>query len=61
MPLGPKRLKGSQIRMIEEWIAAGAYAAGFVAPLFPPEDLANARWDDIEARAARCIRAVNSP
>lgn len=41
-----------------EWIAAGAYAGGFVAPLFPPDDLAKGRWYDIEARAARCIKAI---
>lgn len=41
-----------------EWIAAGAYAGGFVAPLFPPDDLAEGRWDEIEARAARCIKAI---
>ena len=41
-----------------EWLAAGAFAAGFVAPLFPADDLAEGRWDEIEARAARCIAAV---
>lgn len=41
-----------------EWIAAGAYAGGFVAPLFPPKDIAAGRWHDIEARAARCISAI---
>lgn len=33
------------------WIDAGAFAAGFVAPLFDPVDLAERRWDAIEARA----------
>ena len=41
-----------------EWLAAGAFATGFVAPLFPADDLAEGRWDEIEARAARCIAAV---
>ena len=41
-----------------DWIAAGAFAAGFVAPLFPADDLAQGRWDEIEARAARCVAAV---
>ena len=43
-----------------DWINAGCHACGFVAPLFVPEDIANARWDAIEARAARCIEAVRS-
>jgi Entner-Doudoroff aldolase len=41
-----------------EWIAAGAFAAGFVAPLFVPEDIAAGRWDRIEARAHQCLTAV---
>jgi 2-dehydro-3-deoxyphosphogluconate aldolase/(4S)-4-hydroxy-2-oxoglutarate aldolase len=41
-----------------EWIAAGAFAAGFVATLFTPGDLAAGRWDEIEARARRCLSAV---
>ena len=41
-----------------DWLAAGAYAAGFVAPLFPADDLAAGRWDVIEERASRCISAV---
>lgn len=41
-----------------EWMAAGVFGAGFVAPLFPPDDLANSRWEAIEARAGRCIKAV---
>ncbi|MGA9573326.1 MAG: hypothetical protein WBS20_05200 [Lysobacterales bacterium] len=42
------------------WFAAGAYAAGFVAPLFVPADIAAGRWDAIEERAAQCIAAVNA-
>ena len=41
-----------------DWIAAGAFAAGFVAPLFPADDLAQGRWEEIEARAARCVAAL---
>lgn len=41
-----------------EWMAAGVFGVGFVAPLFPADDLAAGRWDAIEARAARCIAAV---
>lgn len=43
-----------------DWIRAGCFAAGFVAPLFVPEDIAESRWDVIEARAARCIAAVRN-
>ena len=43
-----------------DWIRAGCFAAGFVAPLFVADDIANNRWDEIEARAARCIAAVQS-
>lgn len=41
-----------------DWIAAGAFAAGFVAPLFPPADIAAGRWDAIEERARQCLAAV---
>jgi len=43
-----------------EWIAAGAFAAGFVAPLFVPGDIAAERWDVIEERAAQCLAAAQS-
>jgi len=35
-----------------DWLAAGAYAVGFVAPLFRPEDLAAGAYDRIAERAA---------
>ena len=41
-----------------EWIAAGAFAVGFVAPLFAPDDIAQDRWDAIEQRAKKCLKAV---
>jgi 2-dehydro-3-deoxyphosphogluconate aldolase/(4S)-4-hydroxy-2-oxoglutarate aldolase len=41
-----------------DWIAAGAFAAGFVAPLFAPADMAAGRWDAIEERARKCLSAV---
>ena len=44
-----------------EWLAAGAYGVGFVAPLFPADDIEKARWGAIEDRAARCMAAVRSP
>ena len=43
-----------------DWIAAGAFAVGFVATLFEPADLAADRWDAIEDRARRCLAAARS-
>jgi Entner-Doudoroff aldolase len=43
-----------------DWIAAGAFAVGFVATLFEPSDVAAARWDDIEERARRCLAAARA-
>jgi len=43
-----------------EWIAAGAFAVGYVAPLFAPADIAAGRWDAIEERARQCLAAVSS-
>lgn len=43
-----------------DWIAAGAFAVGFVAALFDPADLAAARWDAIEDRARRCLAAAHA-
>jgi Entner-Doudoroff aldolase len=41
-----------------QWIAAGAFAAGFVAPLFVAADIAAGRWDAIEERARQCLTAA---
>lgn len=41
-----------------EWIAAGAFAVGFVGTLFHPADIAAGCWDAIEARAGRCLQAA---
>ncbi len=41
-----------------EWLRAGSWAVGFVAPLFVPADLAAGRWDAIEERARACVEAV---
>jgi 2-dehydro-3-deoxyphosphogluconate aldolase/(4S)-4-hydroxy-2-oxoglutarate aldolase len=41
-----------------EWLAAGVYAAGFVAPLFVPADIDAGRWDAIEQRARDCVAAM---
>jgi Entner-Doudoroff aldolase len=43
-----------------EWIAAGAFAVGFVASLFEPADIEAERWDIIEDRARRCLAAARS-
>jgi 2-dehydro-3-deoxyphosphogluconate aldolase/(4S)-4-hydroxy-2-oxoglutarate aldolase len=43
-----------------EWIAAGAFAVGFVATLFDPADMAAENWDAIEARARRCLAAARA-
>ncbi len=44
-----------------DWIAAGAFAAGFVAPLFVAAEIASANWDAVEARARECLGAVQEP
>jgi Entner-Doudoroff aldolase len=41
-----------------DWIGAGAFAVGFVATLFDPADIAADRWDALEERARRCLRAA---
>ena len=43
-----------------DWIAAGAFAAGFVAPLFVASDIAAGNWDAIEERARKCIASAQS-
>ncbi len=43
-----------------DWIAAGVFAVGFVAPLFPAEEIEAGRWDAIEERARKCISAVGT-
>jgi 2-dehydro-3-deoxyphosphogluconate aldolase/(4S)-4-hydroxy-2-oxoglutarate aldolase len=43
-----------------EWIRAGAFGVGFVAPLFEPGFIANSDWDALEQRAAQCLEAVSN-
>jgi Entner-Doudoroff aldolase len=43
-----------------EWIAAGAFAVGFVATLFESADIAAGNWDAIEDRARRCLAAART-
>lgn len=42
-----------------DFLEAGAWAIGFVAPLFAPEDMAEGRFDRIEERARRLLGAVD--
>lgn len=42
---------GIDVDTMDDWFAAGAWAGGFVASLFTPEDMAARNWDAIEARA----------
>lgn len=41
-----------------EWLGAGAFAVGFVSPLFDAADIRSGNWDAIEARARRCLAAA---
>ena len=43
-----------------EYLAAGAFAVGFVAPLFDPDDVAAGRFDRIEQRARTLLNAVQA-
>jgi len=45
---------------VGDWIAAGAFAVGFVASLFEPADIAAERWEAIEQRARRCLAATRA-
>jgi len=40
------------------WLEAGAFAVGFVAPLFAPELLAARDWPAVESRARTLLAAV---
>jgi len=42
------------------YLQAGAFAVGFVAPLFDPHDVAAGRFDRIEQRARTLLEAVQS-
>lgn len=47
---------------MEHWLAAGAWATGFVASLFGPSELAASRWDLIESKARAIVeRAASLP
>jgi len=40
------------------WLKAGAFAVGFVAPLFDLKFIAESDWDAIEGRATECTNAT---
>jgi 2-dehydro-3-deoxyphosphogluconate aldolase/(4S)-4-hydroxy-2-oxoglutarate aldolase len=42
-----------------DWLAAGAHAIGFVAPLFDPALIADRDFDGIESRARRLLAALD--
>ncbi|MCH9650398.1 MAG: bifunctional 4-hydroxy-2-oxoglutarate aldolase/2-dehydro-3-deoxy-phosphogluconate aldolase [Deltaproteobacteria bacterium] len=44
-----------------EWLEAGAFALGFVATLFSPQDLQRRNFDAIEERARRILARVGEP
>lgn len=49
---------GVDINNAADWIKAGAYAVGFVAPLFDPVMIAQSDWEGIEQRARACHTSV---
>lgn len=44
-----------------DWLAAGAHAIGFVAPLFDPALIAARDFDALEERARRLLSALDRP
>lgn len=50
---------GITLDNVGDWLDAGAYALGFVAPLFPAGLLAEKRFDMIESRAQELLRRVH--
>ena len=51
---------GVDLHNAADFLAAGAYAIGFVAPLFCPEDVEAKRWDVIEERARQMLAVCKS-
>ena len=49
---------GIDLDNAEEWLAAGAWALGFVASLFQPDDLRLGRFERIEQRARQILERV---
>ena len=48
---------GVDLHNVADFLAAGAHAIGFVAPLFDAEDVEARRWDSIEQRARQLLSA----
>ncbi len=42
-----------------QWLGAGAFAIGFVAPLFDPALIADRRYDELEQRARRLLASLD--
>lgn len=51
---------GVTLENAAEWLAAGAWAVGFVSSLFDPADLAESRFDRVEDRAWAMCAAVRA-
>lgn len=51
---------GVDAENLGEWLAAGAWAAGFVATLFDPADLAAGRWERVEANARKILERARA-
>jgi len=45
----------------DDYIEAGAFAVGFVRSLFSPQEMAENRFDWVEARARAILAAINGP
>jgi 2-dehydro-3-deoxyphosphogluconate aldolase/(4S)-4-hydroxy-2-oxoglutarate aldolase len=45
---------------LADWLAAGAWAAGFTAPLFDRDELAAGRWDAVTERARTILAAARA-
>jgi 2-dehydro-3-deoxyphosphogluconate aldolase/(4S)-4-hydroxy-2-oxoglutarate aldolase len=45
---------------IADWLRAGAWGVGLVAPLFVPKDVEEGNWDAIETRAKKMREAAMS-
>lgn len=52
---------GVDLDNAEQWLAAGAWALGFVAALFAADDLRLGRFDRIEERSRQILQRVRGP
>ena len=51
---------GVDAENLDQWVAAGAHAAGFVASLFTPALMADEDWAGVEARASEIVAVARS-